>query len=77
MTARTLLVSSHNSAYQVLESLKSNRQKRHRTQTFLVEGVQPITRALAHRWTFESVIHAQRAHLSAWAADVIARSAMS
>ena len=74
MTARTLLVSSHNSAYQVLESLKSNRQKRHRTQTFLVEGVQPITRALAHRWTFESVIHAQRAHLSAWAADVIARS---
>jgi 23S rRNA (uridine2479-2'-O)-methyltransferase len=73
MTARTLLVSSRNSAYQVLESLKSNRQKRHRTQTFLVEGVQPITRALAHRWVFEAVIHGPPTHLSAWAADIIAR----
>jgi 23S rRNA (uridine2479-2'-O)-methyltransferase len=73
MTPRTLLVSSRNSAYQVLESLKSNRQKRHRTQTFIVEGVQPITRALAHEWVFEAVIHAQHTRLSAWAADVIAR----
>jgi TrmH family RNA methyltransferase len=73
MTPRTLLVSSRNSAYQVLESLKSNRQKRHRTQTFVVEGVQPITRALAHGWVFEAVIHAQQARLSSWATDVIAR----
>jgi 23S rRNA (uridine2479-2'-O)-methyltransferase len=73
MTPRTLRVSSRNSAYQVLESLKSNRQKRHRTQTFIVEGVQPITRALAHEWVFEAVIHAQQTRLSAWAADVIAR----
>jgi 23S rRNA (uridine2479-2'-O)-methyltransferase len=73
MTPRTLLVSSRNSAYQVLESLKSNRQKRHKTRTFLVEGVQPITRALAHRWEFEAVIHAQQAPLSAWATEVVAR----
>jgi TrmH family RNA methyltransferase len=73
MTPRTLLVSSRNSAYQVLESLKSNRQKRHKTGTFLVEGVQPITRALLHGWVFEAVIHAQQPRLSAWAADVVAR----
>ena len=73
MTPRTLLVSSRNSAYQVLESLKSNRQKRHRTRTFLVEGVQPITRALAHGWEFAAVIHAQEAPLSAWATEVVAR----
>ncbi len=73
MTPRTLLVSSRNSAYQVLESLKSNRQKRHRTQTFMVEGVQPITRALAHGWEFEAVIHAQQARLSPWGKEVITR----
>ena len=74
MSSRTLLVSTRNSAYQVLESLVSNRQKRHRTRTFLLEGVQPITRALAHGWSFEAVIHAQHARLSSWATDVIARS---
>ena len=73
MSPRTLLVSTRNSAYQVLESLRSNRQKRHRTRTFLLEGVQPITRALAHGWGFEAVIHAQEARLSPWAADIVAR----
>jgi tRNA G18 (ribose-2'-O)-methylase SpoU len=73
LTPRTLLVSSRNSAYQVLESLQSNRQKRHRTQTFLVEGVQPITRALAHGWAFEAIVHARQGRLSAWAVEVIAR----
>jgi 23S rRNA (uridine2479-2'-O)-methyltransferase len=74
MASRRLLVSTRNSAYQVLESLRSNRQKRHRTRTFLLEGVQPITRALAHGWSFEAVIHAQHARLSSWATDVIARA---
>jgi TrmH family RNA methyltransferase len=74
MMARTLLVSTRNSAYQVLGSLRVNRQKRHQTRTFLLEGVQPITRALAHGWVFEAVIHAQHARLSAWASDVVARS---
>ena len=58
----------------MLESLRSNRQKRHRTRKFLLEGVQPITAALAHRWSFEAVINARDARLSAWATDVIARS---
>jgi 23S rRNA (uridine2479-2'-O)-methyltransferase len=70
---RTLLVTTRNSAYQVFESLRTNRQKRHRTRTFLLEGVQPITRALTHGWTFEAVIHAPEPRLSAWAADVVAR----
>jgi 23S rRNA (uridine2479-2'-O)-methyltransferase len=73
MSPRTLLVSTRNSAYQVLESLRSNRQKRHRTRTFLLEGVQPITRALEQGWLFDAVICAQQGRLSAWAADVVAR----
>lgn len=74
MTSRTLLVSTRNSAYQVLESLRVSRQKRQKRRAFLLEGVLPITRALANGWTFEAVIHAQHARLSPWATDVIARS---
>jgi tRNA G18 (ribose-2'-O)-methylase SpoU len=71
---RTLHVSTENSAFQVLESLVSNRVKRHRSRTFVLEGVQPITRALAHRWAFDAVIHESGAALSDWALDVIARA---
>src|SRR4051812_13257688 len=74
MSSCTLVVSTRNSAYQVLETLRSNRQKRHRTRTFLLEGVQPITRALEYGWAFDAVIYAQHARLSSWASDVIARS---
>ena len=73
MNPRTLLVSTRNSAFQVLESLRTNRQKRHRTRTFFLEGVQPITRALAHGWMFDAVIYSQHARVSAWASDVITR----
>ena len=54
---RRLHVSTENSAFQVLESLVSNRVKRHRSRTLVLDGVQPFTRALAHGWTFEGVIH--------------------
>lgn len=73
-SSRRLHVSTANSAFQVLESLVSNRVKRHRSRTFVLEGVQPITRALAHGWTFDAVIHESGAQLSDWAADVIARA---
>jgi tRNA G18 (ribose-2'-O)-methylase SpoU len=72
---RRLHVSTANSAFQVLESLVSNRVKRHRSRTFVLEGVQPITRALAHAWTFDAVIHESGAQLSEWATDAIARAA--
>lgn len=74
MSPRRLLISKRNSAYQVLESLGSNRQKRHQTRTFLLEGVQPITMALANGWRFTSMIHESGASLSPWAQDAMARA---
>jgi len=71
---RRLHVSTANSAFQVLESLVSNRVKRHRSRTFVLEGVQPITLALAHGWTFDAVIYESGTLLSDWATDVIARA---
>jgi TrmH family RNA methyltransferase len=54
--------------------LASNRQKRHQSRTFLVEGVRPITIALERGWTFGAVVYAGGRTLSAWAQDVIHRS---
>lgn len=74
MSAKRLLISKRNSAYQVLESLRSNRQKRHHTRTFLLEGVLPINMALAHGWRFQALVHESGAALSAWAQDAMARA---
>ena len=73
-TPRRLHVSTENSAFQVLESLVSNRVKRHRSRTFVLEGVQPITQALAHGWPFDAIIYESGAPLSEWATDVVARA---
>jgi TrmH family RNA methyltransferase len=67
-------ITRRNSAFQVLQSLASNRQKRHQTRTFLVEGVRPITIALERAWRFGALIYADGRKLSSWARDVIARS---
>ncbi len=71
----SLRITRRNSAFQVLQSLASNRQKRHHSHTFLVEGVRPITIALDRGWTFGAVIYAGGRKLSAWARDVIDQSA--
>ena len=71
---QTLRITRRNSTYQVLESLLSNRQKRHRSGTFLIEGVRPINTALAHGWPVEAVLYAGGASLSAWAEDIVRRT---
>lgn len=72
---RTLRISRRNSTYQVLESLLSNRQKRHRSGTFLIEGVRPIDTALAHGWPVEAVLYAEGVSRSAWAEDIVSSTA--
>lgn len=74
MSPQRVFIGKRNSAYQVLESLASNRQKRHKTRTFLVEGVQPINMALANGWHFSGVVYERHAVLSKWAQDVITQA---
>lgn len=74
MAARTLLIGKRNSAYQILESLATNRQKRNRTRTFLVEGVQPINMALTNRWQFGALVYESGSTRSRWAKDVLSRA---
>jgi TrmH family RNA methyltransferase len=75
MEVAALRITRRNSTYQVLHSLTANRQKRSATRTFLVEGVIPINRALAHGWTFAALIYEHGAQLSQWARDVLVRAA--
>ena len=74
MAPRPLLISKRNSAYQILESLTTNRQKRNSTRTFLVEGVQPINMALANRWQFSALMYESGSKPSRWAKDVVSRA---
>lgn len=75
MGARIVAIGRRNSTFQVLESLRTNRQKRHSTRTFLVEGVLPITRAIERGWAVAAFACGQPAARSSWARDLLARTA--
>ncbi len=71
MTNKTLPISTRNSTYQMFDTLKSNRAKRHRHGMFLVEGVRNINEAVNNGWEFESLIYSSDEKLSGWAAEQI------
>lgn len=62
-----LRVSKKNSLFQEWLALKTNRQKRHREQQFLVEGTTAIDSAVAHGWEIEALLHPAGRRLSPWA----------
>ncbi len=66
-------IRSANAEYQVLEALRSNRQKRNRENAFLVEGVRSIDAALTHGWAVRDALVPLGAKRSAWAQGVIDR----
>jgi tRNA G18 (ribose-2'-O)-methylase SpoU len=59
---------------QLLEALRSNRQKRERQRRFVVEGVRNIDAALAAGWTVHAVLAPEGATLSRWAGEVVDRA---
>lgn len=63
----TLRVSKKNSLFQEWLALKTNRQKRHRTQQFLVEGTTAIDSAVTHGWELDALLHPSGRRLSPWA----------
>lgn len=65
-------ITSRNAAFQQLESLLENRQKRHREGLFLVQGVRPITVAVDRGWPLERLLY-RGGSLSRWASDTLAR----
>jgi len=67
----TTRIYSSNAAFQLLETLKSNRSKRHRQGVFLVEGVKSINEALLGGWRVQSFLYSFERPLSDWAACLL------
>jgi tRNA G18 (ribose-2'-O)-methylase SpoU len=63
-------VSTRNARFQQWEALLTNRNKRHRSGTFLIHGVRPITLAIELGWPLDAVLHSSGRALSAWARGV-------
>ena len=59
--------------FQLLEALRTNRQKREKQRRFLVEGVRNIDAALEHGWDVQTVLAPTAARRSSWAEGVIDR----
>ena len=68
---RHLEVSTANTAFQRIDVLRRNRNKRHRYGEFVVEGVRAINGALAGGWTIRSFAYPRDRQLSRWATDIL------
>lgn len=71
----TRRVSTRNASVQVWQAYLSNRTKRHRDRRFLVQGVRPITQAVANDWPLETLLYRLGGpELSSWARELLATS---
>ena len=59
-----------NSTYQQIEVLKTNRNKRHRQNCFLVEGVRSLNEAVKNGWRIRSLVYCPE-QLSGWEQEMI------
>jgi TrmH family RNA methyltransferase len=67
-------IASETADFQLLEALRRNRRKRTQRGELLIEGVQPIDRALAAGWPIRAVVVADGSERSRWADDVVGRT---
>lgn len=69
-----LRITRENARFQQWEALLTNRSKRHRNREFLVQGVRPVTRAVAEGWTVRQLLRSEDS-TSAWAEEMWATTA--
>ena len=74
MKPNTIKIFSENNHFQHVETLRRNREKRHRSREFFVEGVRPINLAIEHGWEINAFLYSPEKRLSGWAEDVLAQS---
>ncbi|MGW2090714.1 TrmH family RNA methyltransferase [Promicromonospora sukumoe] len=65
-------ISQRNARFQQLQTLVTNRNKRHRAGEFLVQGVRPLTMAVEHGWEVRALLYDGERRLSQWARDLLA-----
>lgn len=64
-------ITSRNARFQQWQALLTNRGKRHRSGSFIVQGVRPISLASEHGWEFEALLRPATGRLSRWASELI------
>lgn len=55
--AGPLNVTTRNAAFQEWAALATNRTKRHRSRSFLIQGVRPLNLAVARHWPLRALLH--------------------
>jgi TrmH family RNA methyltransferase len=65
-------VTTRNASFQQWQALLTNRTKRTRAAEFLVQGVRPVTLAIAQGWPIRTLIYPDRQPLSDWARATLA-----
>ena len=68
---KTKQIFSKNAAYQKFEVLLTNRNKRHKYNEFIAEGVRNINEAIRNNWEIVSFIYSHESELSHWAVDIL------
>jgi len=68
---KTKEIFAKDATYQKFEVLKANRNKRHRYQEFIIEGVRNINQALDYGWRIHSFIYGRDHELSQWANELL------
>lgn len=74
MKTPVIRVSSENSDFQYIDTLRRNRTKRHQAGEFFMEGVRAINQALNYGWQITAWIYSREKRLSDWASGILARS---
>jgi TrmH family RNA methyltransferase len=72
MKTQIVRVYSENAQFQHFETLRRNREKRHRHREFVVEGVRHINLALQYGWKIKGWIYSPEQRLSGWATSLLA-----
>jgi 23S rRNA (uridine2479-2'-O)-methyltransferase len=71
MKPKIVKIYSENNQFQYAETLRRNREKRHKHKEFFVEGVRAINQALQHDWTINAFLYSREKRLSGWAQDIL------
>ncbi len=71
MKPKIVRVYSENATFQLFETLRRNREKRHRQREFVVEGVRQINLALQYGWSINGWLYSPERKLSTWASDLL------
>jgi 23S rRNA (uridine2479-2'-O)-methyltransferase len=69
-----IVIRSENSHFQAIETLRRNRTKRRKRGEIFVEGVRPISQAVAAGWRINALAYTPVQRLSAWAQDILQKA---